>query len=432
PYDAFTRAQLAGDLLGGRDNLIATGYLASSRRFGSYEDKRYQWWLTFEDSIENAGRAFLGLSLSCARCHDHKFDPIPTEDYYALYGFFQSTRYPWPGTELAKKPYDLVSLGPDGSAYAVAESKRWVGDAKVQRAGDPLKPGDPVPRRFLGVFGGRELPQGTAGSGRLQLADWLIDNPLAPRVLVNRLWLHHFGRGIVPTPNDFGKQGQPPSHPELLDWLARRMVEGGWSLKAMHRLMVTSRAYRMASDGPDGGPDNALLAHANRRRLDAEAVRDGLLAVSGLLDRSPGGPHPFPPVSKYDFTQHKPFKAVYDTDRRAAYLMTQRIARHPYLALFDGADTNASTAKRDSSTTPLQALFLMNDPFVHRAAEAFAARLARDAADPPARIDRAFRLAYGRPPSADEAAAARRFAAASGWPAFARALFLTAELVTVD
>src|SRR5262249_6832929 len=222
PYDVFLREQLAGDLMPTRsererrERTIATGYLANARRFGSYEDARYPWYLTFEDTIDNLGRTVLGLTVNCARCHDHKFDPIPSEDYYALYGFFQSTRYPWPGTELDKAPHDLVPLGPRQqfeavlkeraeklkqfhsrikqlekkktnavlqaarrererfaksplpfeTAYAVAEGQRWVGNARMQMRGDPQKPGKEVPRRFLTILGGQQLSADVKGSGR--------------------------------------------------------------------------------------------------------------------------------------------------------------------------------------------------------------------------------------------------------------------------
>src|SRR5262245_61713980 len=205
----------------------------------------------------------------------------------------------------------------------------------MQMRGDPLKPGKEVPRRFLQILGGERLPDNVKGSGRLELARWVSDatNPLTARVLVNRLWLYHFGKGLVPTPNDYGKQGQPPTHPELLDWLASRFLDSGWSIKSMHRLMVTSRAYRQASDEQDAArqadPENRLYWRFDRRRLDAESIRDTLLALGGVLDRSVGGPHPFPAQKAWDFTQHKPFKAVYETDRRSVYLMTQRIQRHP-------------------------------------------------------------------------------------------------------
>jgi hypothetical protein len=466
--------------------------------------------------------------VNCARCHDHKFDPIPTEDYYALYGFFQSTRYPWPGIELSQAPYDLVPLVPADqaepvlqkrqekqaalqaeykrltqekaaavkalkepaqadvdeakrkiekltkaaesakkaldqlarvplpfeTAYAVADSPKKLGNARIQLRGDPEKPGKEVPRRVLTVLGGRALPADAKGSGRLELADWLTDpdNPLTARVMVNRIWQHHFGRGLVPTPSDFGKQGRPPSHPELLDYLARQFVASGWSVKATHRLLMLSQTYQMASRDDERNakldPDNELHWRFDRSRLDAESIRDALLAVSGTLDRSVGGPHPFPDVAAWDFTQHKPFKAVYDTDRRSVYLMTQRIQRHPYLALFDGADPNASTAVRITSTTPLQALYLMNDPFIHEQARRFAVRLTADSCRDEERIDRAYLLAYGRLASCEERTAGMDFLSrvrerlrqvghsperdrAEAWESFCRAILLANEFMYV-
>jgi hypothetical protein len=453
--------------------------------------------------------------MGCSRCHDHKFDPVTTEDYYALYGIFESTRYPWPGIELLKSQKDFVPLVrpeeadalmrpirekaaaleaeakrleaekkkadaqaaaaefgddeadakaaalaarkahdkaakerddhakkplPYETAYAVAEAKK-TGNARVQMKGLPDRPGAEVPRRFLEVMGGHRIPEGISGSGRLQLADWIADpaNPLTARVLVNRLWLHHFGRGIVSTPNDFGKQGVPPTHPELLDWLARRFVEGGWSVKAMHRLLVHTRAYRLSSRGHAGNaktdPSNEWLWRAHRRRLDAEAIRDTLLAVSGTLDLSPAGAHPFPPMPSWDFTQHKPFKAVYEHDRRSVYLMTQRVMKHPFLGIFDGADPNASAALRSTTTTPLQALYFLNDAFFHGKAAAFAARVRSERSCDAERIDRAFRLAYARPPTDAERAAGLEYlekAAEAGWESYARVLLRSSELVYVN
>jgi hypothetical protein len=500
PYDEFVREQLAGDLLDSeseterRQKLIATGYLANSRRFGSYEDARYQWYLTIEDTIDNLGRTFLGLSIHCARCHDHKFDPISNEDYYALYGFFQSTRYPWPGIELVKYQRDLVPLAPPAEveaaeqkrkvelqtlkakideleteqksveasrkdaekidiederkqktdaakkrlddikqalaakrnererleklplpiemAYAVAEGdnkgKQKVGHARLQIKGDPQRLGPEIPRRFPTVLGGQAIPADLTGSGRRELASWIVNssNPLFARVMVNRIWHYHFGKGIVQTPSDFGLQGRRPTHLELLDYLAARFVESGWSLKAMHRLIMHSRAYQAASNDDSANaqidPGNDYLWRFTRQRLDAESIRDSILSVSGNLDLSPGGPHPFPEQSSWNFTQHNPFKAVYETDRRSVYLMTQRIQRHPFLALFDGADTNASTAHRFTSTTPLQALYLMNDPFIHEQSRKFAARLLEERSNDLDRIELAYLLLFGRPAEAGE------------------------------
>jgi hypothetical protein len=229
--------------------------------------------------------------------------------------------------------------------------------------------------------------------------------------MVNRIWQHHFGRGIVETPDDFGRRGSPPTHPELLDYLAARFIEGGWSVKAMHRLIVLSETYRMRSvEDPDAlekDPDNRWLWNFSRRRLDAEEVRDALLAVAGTLDGSPGGPHPFAPEWEWRYSQHHPFVDDFATTRRSVYLMQQRIRLQPMLAVFDGADTNAITGLRKASASPLQALFLMNDAFVHEQAARFADRVVAEGRDREGCVDRAYALAFGRPPADDE----RRLAA---------------------
>jgi hypothetical protein len=270
--------------------------------------------------------------------------------------------------------------------------------------------------------------------------------------MVNRIWQHHFGTGIVQTPNDFGRQGKPPTHPELLDYLASRFVESGWSIKAMHRLILLSATWQTASSAPDAAtrdPNNELFGRFTRRRLDAESIRDALLSVSGQLEDGPGGPHPFPPEQTWGFTQHTPFVAVYETKRRSVYLMQQRLRRHPYLALFDGADPSSSTGARLPSTTPLQALFMLNDPLAHAAATKFAARVTAGAADDPARLTLAYRLALGRTPTDDERKECTAFLrtyrnrlAALGtpadqretqtWAAFARALLSANEFIFVD
>jgi hypothetical protein len=547
PYDEFIRQQIAGDLLPFKDEadrqakLIATGYLANTKRFGSYEDERYPWYLTYEDQIDNLGRTFLALTINCARCHDHKFDPISQHDYYALYGFFSSTRYPRPGIELDKVQRDFVPIAapetiaaiekerntkmakleervndiasakaayetqlaeaeklkdkderavkigqlkkeieatqkelkaavkaredfarsplPLPTAYAVAEGKsegkRKVGNACVQIKGDPERLGPEVPRRFPEVLGGQVLPASEKGSGRLQLANWIANpkNPLTARVMINRVWQHHIGKGLVRTTSNFGSMGQPPTHPELLDWLASRFVEEKWSLKAMHRLIMLSRTYQQSSRDDEANAKidvaNDSLWRFDRQRLDAEAIRDTLLAVGGNLDRTPGEAHPFPDQKGWDFTQHKPFKAVYDTNKRSVYVMTQRFQRHPFFGLFDGADTNTSTDRRLTSTTPLQALYLMNDPFVHAQAKKFAERIKNEKNADPARIHHAYLLLYGGSPSAEEVTATTDYlakvsdklkatgtpadqASAKAWESLSRALFLSNEFVYVD
>ena len=520
PYDQFVREQLAGDLMDSNSwdarnqRVIATGYLANARRFGSRVDD-YPTHLTIEDTIDNLGRAFLGQSIGCARCHDHKFDPITSEDYYGLYGFFSSTRYPWPGIELEQMQRDLVPLVPDEQAkqaliahearqkelddelnrlekeaaaqtdktdkeklkkgaaaarkrvqqhkktlpdipyaYAVAEGPR-IDDVAVQFKGNPEKLGDVVPRRFPSILGGQTLAPDDQTSGRLALANWIVDpaNPLTPRVMVNRIWLYHFGQGIVLTPNDFGKQGKPPTNPALLDWLSNRFIQSGWSIKSMHRLIMQSRTYQTESVHDPalipGDPANEFLSGFRRTRLDAETIRDTLLFLGGDLDEQQGGPHPFPPSSEWSFTQHHPFKAVYETNQRSVYLMTQRIQRHPFLAIFDGPDTSVSTPQRSTSTTPLQSLYFMNNPFVHRQAELIAALLRAERSDDTSRIEQAYLRMLGRGPHDFEFTSGLKFLQTSqqllkesgtapeeadsfAWQAYVRSLFLLNELVYVD
>jgi hypothetical protein len=472
PYNEFIREQIAGDLLPARnqdeknEQTIATGYIAISRRFGSIVDG-YPQHLTIEDTIDNLGRAFLGLTISCARCHDHKFDAISKEDYYGLYGILESTRYPFPGIELDKKPREFVPLMSASEydkvmapyrkqlaefderikklraekkeaeksenkdrakelekeikeasaqrdklkkpkvdlAYAVADAKP--ANAKIHKRGEPKTPGAEVPRKFLDLLGGQTLEDKKA-SGRRQLADWIADpkNPLTARVMVNRVWHYHFGSGVVNTASDFGVRGEPPSHPELLDWLADRFVADGWSIKKLHRLIMLSRIYQLSSadDERNLARDTANEYHwrFNRRRLDAEQLRDSIMLIAGTLDLSPmDKPHPFPAAEKWEFTQHHPFKDVYPTTKRSVYMMQKRITALPYFQTFDGPDPNASTARRDSSVTTVQALFLLNNDFMRDQAKAFATRLMGEK-DDTARIDKAFKLVLSRAPTREE------------------------------
>jgi len=368
----------------------------------------------------------------------------------------------------------LLAEGPVGFAYAVAEGTPR--DARIQLRGEPEKPGDLVPRGMLPVLDGKPLPGGTHGSGRRELAEWLASprNPLTARVLVNRVWQFHFGEGLVRTPNDFGLRGQRPTHPELLDHLATRFMESGWSIKTLHRLIMNSAVYQLRSRySPHGAhptpaspvEDCPVLSEGSmavvpaslpsasrtevhpRRRLTAEETRDSLLLVSGALDLSRSEGHPFPAPTTWGFTQHGPYNAVYEHNRRSVFLMAQRIKRHPFLALFDGADPNTSTAGRRTTTVPTQALFFMNDPFVHACAQRFADRITRAAPTEPARIETAWRLALGRLPTTEEVSQAAQFladtraelaAAGQSEPAgqalaaLARVLFASNEFLTVD
>jgi len=696
PYDQFLREQLAGDLIArtgppekyaGR--MTATGFLAVGKRYGYAPNPDFQH-LDFADVIESAGRSLLGMSLGCARCHDHKYEPITMADYYGLYGILQSTKWSFPGGEEHKRPANLVSLvtpeetarrdkakadelarldgdiaklkaeraSLDGKAigggvdlgfeaqvlgkapakpwlsegtnsvvaeaqspfthlhptgtrgahlgsgkptdgvryvfekvlratpnakmhfaidfrtvgptdkkgayrfyigrgviaslavecsitateFAIRSGQKWetvrklepgtwytlqlaidpskktysgvvgkVGDltafadkgvgptwdgmidtficdaighvagpaperdldnialqvaslpevggkpvtlytpppdlkervakldaaiveatklrataavaepypmaygvsegkptnARVQLRGEPERPGPEVPRRFLEILGKDPLPSASIGSGRLELAEWITrpTNPLTARVFVNRVWQGHFGRGIVATTSDFGLRGELPSHPELLDYLASQFVKSGWSVKELHRLIVRSRSYQLASEDDAArlraDPDNKLLGRFTRRPLDAESIRDAMLAVSERLNRATPAGHPFPDVNTWGFTIHAPFHAVYDSDHRSIYLMVQRNRRHPFLALFDAADPNLSVGERLPTTTPTQALYLMNSPFVHTQAEAFARRLLAAPGTDAVRVRLAFEAAHGL--AADEA-----------------------------
>lgn len=556
PYDQFIREQIAGDLLPSAtekekfEKIIATGYLAMSRRFGSRNESMN---LTIDDTIDNLGKAFLGLSTSCARCHDHKFAPIPTKDYYALYGIFNSSRYSFPGSEIYKHPAEYVALASGEKAQTFYRQQQELNDlddrhefliaekgtaarnkkakeqtakdaaqpvantpapdkekkadaakannqsndktepqktdsqpepAKTTLTGSPLRPadynrdadnwgragqskrmpeendaelkqvnariaelhaqmakvdkayavveglpknarvhrkgeiknlGDEVPRGFLTILGGQKLPADYKGCGRDLLAGWIADakNPLTARVMVNRIWEYHFGKGLVQTPNDFGARGKAPTHPELLDWLADRFVAEGWSIKKMHKLMMRSRVYQLASVDATGRQgdratgriaaanaamdvNNDYLWRFNRRRLEAEEIRDAILGVAGTLDRSIGGEHPFPAETTWRFTQHEQFFATYETKRRSIYVMQQRLKKHPFFEVFDGADQSATTDVRSQSITPVQALFLMNSSLLHEASDQFAVRVEVVSDLLPERINHAFRLAIGR------------------------------------
>ena len=715
PYDHFVRMQLAGDVLHAdgtpqdmSEGIIATGYLAIARRFGHDIDKDIH--LMHEDVIDNLGKNFLGLSIACARCHDHKYDPLTAMDYYALYGIFSSTRFSFPGCEPKGQPRDLVPLLSqakidevtkawqhrneeavakkkrreesaimsrsrlkeqtakssrvlaaaavgEGASVSFADSKRelldrfaikkgevlqltvfpndshgadstlvelqisdigdagrqwsvsdvipdllsgnphaashgaawcflevtdgpiflaenqdsidghndlnawrlgdtpsvfvnrskqpinvwtslpatsffvhpgpqrpvavvWVcpndalisvtgrvmdahpsggdgvafkleciasqetgaallalgrslsspaivvepmpvipvayavvegtaQDARLHKRGDPEQPGDAVPRRWLSILGGDVVPEG-AGSGGRQLGDWIAQHPLTARVMANRIWQWHFGRGLVATPNDFGLRGQAATHPALLDYLAAQFIASGYSVKSMHRLIMTTAAYQRSSAVTESSAtddaENHFLTRFARRRLDAEEIRDSLLAAADHLDTTIGESHPFPAETTWKFTQHDPFSAVYETNKRSAYLMVQRQRRDPYLALFDGADPNASTPVRQLTTVPTQALYFLNAPFFHDQAARFSQRVltaGRNLADPEQvtdqqRIERAFRSLYQRQPTVIEYTAAAQFLdqypgnVQEKWAAYARVLLAANEFLYLD
>jgi hypothetical protein len=470
PYDDFIVEQIAGDIQAKQDpdharhneRIIATGYIALSRRFGN--SKFADMNLIVDDTIDTLGKSMLGLTLGCARCHHHKFDPVTVNDYYGLYGYFENTEYPHAGTEHQKERSGMVALCEDDRlpepyesavAWAVTDKEKIVGDIKAHIGGDPRTRGETARRAFLSVMSTEvpDIPQDS--SGRLHLAQWIAsaDNSLTTRVIVNRVWQYHFGRGIVSSSSNFGLQGSKPTHPELLDWLAGDFVRQGWSLKQLHRRIMLSAAYQLSSTPHDQNlqqdQSNTWLWRFDRRRMDAETIRDNLLAVSGLLEEGDNGRHPFGPTEKLRYSQGRPFNKVFDHNHRSVYLMTARLNKHPFLALFDGPDPNKTTAARRESTVASQALFMMNSDFMQKAAAAFAEQMVTFASNQQQRLDRAYMLAFGRAPSDEESVEATQFivdyhqqliesgkadkdAELLAWTAFARVTLSSSEFLYVD
>jgi hypothetical protein len=483
PYDQFIVQQLAADRLlargeADRQTLAAMGYLTLGRRFlNNVHD-------IIDDRIDVVSRGLLGLTVSCARCHDHKYDPIPSEDYYSLYGVFASSveprdlpllgepertpaylsfekklkelqadvkRYEEENREelakrnrkyrdglraLQKKVDAWQATSPAAPPRAmVLEDAASPAAAHVFLRGNPANPGPAVPRQFLHVVTRDKRQPFTEGSGRLELARAIAsrDNPLTARVLVNRLWLHHFGAGLVRTPSDFGLRSEPPTHAGLLDYLAWRFVEDGWSIKKMHRLIMLSRVYQQTSDDRSDAsaldPENRYLWKFNRQRLDLEALRDSLLAASGKLDLKMGGP-------AVDILQ-APFSG-----RRTLYGFIDRQNLPGLFRMFDFASPDTSSPQRHQTTVPQQALFLLNSPFVLEQARHLLRRpemtLQASSED---RVRNLYRLVYGRLPDRDEVSLAARFLAGAEaavstgltpWERYAQALLLANEFVFVD
>jgi hypothetical protein len=520
PYDQFVREQLAGDLLDAKDDkqkadfLVATGFLAvGPKSLDERSPLQFQMDLV-DEQIDATFQAFQGLTAACARCHDHKFDPIPQKDYYALAGIFRSTQTCYGTIRLIQSnhPSSLVTL-PKGAEAPVplgrltserrTDLEKQVQDVRDQMArvtgqgqdvflrrifmqnrvstlqsqlalyeadgtpkplamgvrdsyfpadspfytrGEVGQPGGRVQRGFPQVLTTKQPTLGRQGSGRRELADWIAskDNPLTARVIANRVWLHLMGRGLVPTPDNFGASGQPPSHRELLDHLAFSLVDNGWSVKNLIRSIVLSRAYRLSSEFDErnfeADPDNVLVWRMPKRRLEAEALRDAMLALSGRLDLKPptgdavaqrgegnvafrgrGGPAAADPI-------------LNDT-HRSVYLPIVRDGLPEILTLFDFPDPSLIVGERATTTVPAQSLYLMNNPFVIRQAEGMAERLLAGDGDEGARLRRAYQLCYSRPPTDKEMQDAQTFVADYGitharrstWAALCQALFASAE-----
>jgi len=515
PFDQFVVEQLAGDLLTAADQserheqFIATGFLAIGPKVLAEVDEAKMQMDIIDEQLDTLGRAFLGLTLGCARCHDHKFDPIDTADYYGLAGIFKSSRamenykkvarwhenlLPSPESDAIKAGYDAkiaakkqeiddflaeadeqvrtaatagatlpekletvypaetkarlkkvrdeltqLQKNPPELPSAMGTTEDEVADEAIHIRGNPIKLGQVVPRHVPPVVRGPAAPQFTsAESGRRELAQWMIDpqHPLTSRVITNRVWRWHFGGGIVRTVDNFGLLGEPPTHPELLDWLTRRFIADGWSLKRLQRLIVESATYRQGSGISDFGfriadsetpqrnssnpqspihnpqfaihnpqsadPDNRLLSHFPLRRLEAEEVRDAVLAVSGQLDRSLGGSLLKVKNRGYFFNHTSQDMTDYSSRRRSLYLPVVRNNVYDVFQLLDFPDPAISSGERSTTTIAPQALLMLNSDLVQQAAAALSERLLAESDIDALRIERLYVLAYARPPTSDE------------------------------
>ncbi len=507
PLDELIQSHLAGDLLPydsekeRADNLIASGFLVLGPHNYENQNKDELNLEIADEQMETMGRAFMGMTIGCARCHDHKFDPIPTSDYYAMAGIFLSTNSvshanvsKWhteliPGSEKVRSNFDdykkkeaaakkrvtslrrsLAAMGqsvdggkPGGadpkqllaefsaaekdlkrikkaapkipsSMCVIDKGKEDISGTEIRIRGVEGNKGEIMKRGFLRVASWEddEIPQ--TSSGRLELSRWLTDprHPLTARVLANRIWLHLMGQGIVKSVDNFGTTGEKPTHPELLDYLASSLIESGWSTKSLVKKIMMSRVYSMDSEGTDPkgfeiDPENLLLWHAHRRMLDAEAMRDAMLTLGGVLDSQRGGPS-LPTGFKSEFG----FEIT--TLRRSVYVPVFRNSGFEMFSLFGFANPNFTVGKRSDSTIPTQSLFLANAPLLHSHADSAASALLQDPIlDDAARVEMVFRKTLGRHPTENESKMALAFLRSSGdtaksnniaaWAALQRSLF---------
>jgi hypothetical protein len=481
PYDRFLLEQLAGDEIAPKEDetLIAAGFnrLAPLRKNAGNQEVASSRNEVLTEMTNIVGAAFLGVTLGCARCHDHKFDPIRQSDYYRIEGYFsgvwdkdiprhspeedkawkaqaepieremKQVRASMRGLKgeqrapLEKKLEELQDKMPDPlpALFTVTDDPAKRSAIHLLARGDYQHKGDRVGMRPLGVLlpeGAPELPEDTKAP-RAELARWVTDpdNPLTARVMVNRIWHYHFGRGIVASPNDFGRMGERPTHPELLDYLANEFVAGGFSVKKIHRLILLSHAYQQASDtrnavAQEKDPENKLLWRFQRRRLEAEEIRDAMLAVSGELNAKPGGPSVIVPIDKelvnalYKPSQWAVTRDPAEHNRRSVYLLAKRNLRLPFMEVFDAPDTQGSCPRRESSTHAPQVLELMNGDLANRQAAAFAARIEKEGSkDRLRQVDLAYRLAAGRAPTVKERQIALAFLKTQPLREFALAMF---------
>ncbi len=446
PYNTFIQRQIAGDELepDNPEAALATGFLMSGPDMPDInlvEERRHT---VLNEMTSAVGAAIMGLGVSCAQCHDHKYDPISQADFYRMRAFFSNLNLP-------PKNKSLQHTFTENGKEAPVSHLMVRGD--FRREGPTLKPG------FLRVVNRSKeevekiSPIGDRSTGRrAELARWLTqpDHPLTTRVMGNRLWMLHFGTPIVSTPNDFGTQGGKPSHPDLLDWLATELPRRGWSLKSMHRLIVRSATYRQVGRGSGADwekrttvdPENRLFSRMPRRRLSGEAVRDVMLSISGQLNRKAGGPGfrpPLPPEVTITLLKNQwpVTEDVTEHHRRSIYLFARRNLRFPMFAVFDRPDALASCARRSESTTALQSLTLFNSEFSLKCSQSLAGHIRDEAGDNKGdQVKEAYARILGRPPRPEEATAATRFlteaAPESGLTDLCLALFNVNEFLYVD
>jgi hypothetical protein len=497
PFDRLVLEHLAGDLVGRGDPGVEVGLtflVCGPLDTVGNEDAAQAAQIradTVDEIIRATSEAFLGLTIGCARCHDHKFDPVTQQDYYRLFatfaGVYHDDRLVGPERDLRDREQRFSELEKqkkklleDKSAaekspaprQQLEEFDRRLAEVDRQIAALPSVPSLRVgrfeqPAQPQHVFEGGnaarkgetvvpasistlaeaaqayELPgDAPEKQRRIALARWIVakDNPLTPRVLVNRLWHYHFGKGIVATPNDFGYMGEKPTHPELLDWLAQQLVDEGWRLKPLHRLIVTSQTYRQSStyreDAARVDADARLLWRFPPRRLVAEEIRDTILFLAGQLDERSGGPgfrlYRYERDNVATYTPLETFGI--ETYRRSVYHQNARASRIDVLTDFDAPDCAFSVSRRNSTTTPLQALAMMNHSFTMNMAGFFAQRLSTEVGphNIPAQVERAFELAYGRVPGPAEQSAAKTLIEQHGLRAFCRAMLNSSELIYVN
>lgn len=489
PYDQFIIRQIAGDLLGSESDPAATGLFAIGPTYtsdgGDAEGQAQAEAETLADRVDTFSRGLLGMTVACARCHDHKFDPITAKDYYAIAGVFRNTRpkdFPaapqaeidayTAGQQAIKDQQKAINdwlaatasrLGVDPSGleqsiddalkgevaelraeferrkkaaapmYATMPGLTDTGstDMPVALRGDLRKPGPIASRRFLEIVVGENSPPYTQGSGRLELARSVVaqDNPLTPRVIVNRVWGWHFGHGLVRTPSNFGVLGEQPTHPELLDWLAADFIQHGWSLKRLHRQILLSATWQMNSRFDEAkftrDGDNKLLWRMNPRKLEVEAWRDSLLAVTGELDTTIGG---------------SPTNEIWQSHRRTLYASVSRTgeafhADH-FLRLFDAPSAVSSAEQRVVSTVPQQYLFMINSPFIIGRAQVLGDWMRGLSGNLSQKLQETYQRLYSRPPEPAEIDLGSEWLggnpAPQRWHQYAQVLLLAHELIQIQ